>query len=199
MTWRATAQPAPHRSSAQFGRYLSWGRGKSPQRPRIFQGGMPAAPAGCWALTGPDTPGGRCLPAFPPCSLCLQLTYWRSGLFLPLFRAPFAAGLSPAWPGSAYAWPGQTHLANETTLINSGRVKVASLPKLSLPPSPVPGCPAPFPGGCPALPQPRDEPGLPPAPRLHRHHQPRFSLFFSEGSTLSNLPRSPTGEISRGE
>lgn len=163
-------------------------------------------------------------PSFPAYSLTLQLTYSRSGRFLPLFRAPFAAGLSPGWPGSAYAWPGQTHLANETTLINSERVKVASLPKPSLPPSPRARLPSllrswgdvrrsPTRGMSPSPPRDRPCPAAlsPPSPgkgaryrphrrcqqHLHRHHQPRFSLFLKAPCFLI-FPPHPRGKSPAG-
>lgn len=132
---------------------------------------MPAAPArgaGKW----PDVPGDRRLPVL---STLLPISPARSlqvrALPPRLCRAPFAAGLSPGRPGSAYAWPGQTHLANETTLINSGRVKVASLPKPSLPPSPRARLPSSVPGvgghAHMSSTPPRDVPEPPTAPFYH--------------------------------
>lgn len=149
---------------AQFEGCLSSGRGESPQSPRLCPAeavGCPQPRSRCWALTGPDIPGGRRLPVLSTLLPVSPAHLLEVRALSSPFRAPFAAGLSPGWPGSAYAWPGQTHLANETTLINSGRVKVASLPKPSLPPLPCARLPSSVPGGTSGAPHPRDEPESP--------------------------------------
>lgn len=135
VTWGATTRPPPLRSWARGVPVLRTA-GKPAEPPALPREGALSRCRGAGHSPDRTYPVVAASPSFPAYSLTLQLTYSRSGRFLPLFRAPFAAGLSPGWPGSAYAWPGQTHLANETTLINSERVKVASLPKPSLPPSP---------------------------------------------------------------
>lgn len=117
---------------------------------------------GCWAVAGlalrSSSPPPQSFHPAPHPSSSLSGGQGASPLAC---GAPFAAGLSPGWPVSAYAWPGQTHLANETTLINSGRVKVASRPKPSLPlQTHASQSFSVQVGGCPALPT-RDVPELP--------------------------------------